>query len=42
MLVTNERIWMLKHRPAMFDREMDVHTLKGKGKAEREAHERCR
>jgi hypothetical protein len=34
MLVNNERMWMLVHRPAMFDREMDVQHL-SKGKVER-------
>lgn len=39
MLANNERMWMLKHRPAMFDREMDVQHFERKGKVEREAYE---
>lgn len=39
MLVSNERMWMLKHRPAMFDREMDVVHFERRGKVEREAYE---
>lgn len=39
MLLNNERVWMLKHRPAMFDREMDVQYYERKGKVEREAFE---
>jgi hypothetical protein len=37
MLLTNERIWMLKHRPAMFDKEMEVQHIERRGKVEREA-----
>jgi hypothetical protein len=31
VMLVNERIWMLKRRPAMFDREMDVQHFEREG-----------